>query len=373
MNLLRYWALLIFLPAVFSSAIFAQSTAPKESPTAAASIKDPAELLALGAKVNGLHSPDLKPWHIRASVRVEYDKATPLEGTLEEWWAGENKYKIVYSSKGFQHTSYGTDRGVYSTGNADGLSPPLAFAFRMTRLLINGDLPSPSTLESMKPTLERTEVKIGDMTLECVIVKPIKDPGVGSQFLISSPDGPIRSRYCFNGDPPSFRTFAGYNSQTTFNSVVLFQGQYLARHIRLSTSGDIDIHLDLIEKIATVADADFMPPADAVPDREPVQMPSGVMAGYRIAGKTPQYPYIAKSSHLQGSVVLDAVIHKDGSIGDLKIVSGPPMLQQAALDAAKTWQYRPYLVNGEAVEVSARFRIVFSLDEQHGGTTVEIH
>jgi hypothetical protein len=87
MKRLSCWALLIFFAGVFLTAMFAQSTAPQENPTTAAAIKDPAELLALGVKMNGLHSPDLKPWHIRASVRILNDKADPVEGTLEEWWA----------------------------------------------------------------------------------------------------------------------------------------------------------------------------------------------------------------------------------------------------------------------------------------------
>jgi protein TonB len=75
----------------------------------------------------------------------------------------------------------------------------------------------------------------------------------------------------------------------------------------------------------------------------------------------PQYPPIAKAAHMQGTVVLQATISKTGSIENLKVVSGPAMLQQAALDAVRTWRYRPYLLNNDPVEVETTVNVIFSL------------
>jgi protein TonB len=58
---------------------------------------------------------------------------------------------------------------------------------------------------------------------------------------------------------------------------------------------------------------------------------------------------------------LEAVISKDGQIKNLRVISGPPMLQQAALDAVKTWTYRPYLLNGEPAEVRTTINVIFTL------------
>jgi protein TonB len=60
-------------------------------------------------------------------------------------------------------------------------------------------------------------------------------------------------------------------------------------------------------------------------------------------------------------VVLQAVISKTGTIENLRVVSGPPLLQQAALDAVKQWRYRPYLLNGEPIEVETTVNVVFTL------------
>jgi len=60
-------------------------------------------------------------------------------------------------------------------------------------------------------------------------------------------------------------------------------------------------------------------------------------------------------------VVLQATISKSGGIENLRVVSGPPMLQQAALDAVRAWRYKPYLLNGDPVEVETTVNVVFNL------------
>jgi periplasmic protein TonB len=75
----------------------------------------------------------------------------------------------------------------------------------------------------------------------------------------------------------------------------------------------------------------------------------------------PVYPAIAKATGTQGTVVLQAIISKSGTIENLRVVSGPALLQQAALDAVKQWRYRPFLLNGEPVEVETTVNVVFTL------------
>jgi len=86
-----------------------------------------------------------------------------------------------------------------------------------------------------------------------------------------------------------------------------------------------------------------------------------VMAGNILVKTRPEYPAVAKAARIQGTVVLQAVISKDGTVENLQVLEGPPLLQQAALDAVKTWKYRPYLVNGEPVTVRTTIHVVFAL------------
>ena len=73
------------------------------------------------------------------------------------------------------------------------------------------------------------------------------------------------------------------------------------------------------------------------------------------------YPALAKTAHVSGTVVLHAIIAKDGSIQELQFVSGPPLLMKAAMDAVREWRYRPTLLNGEPVEVDTTIDVVFTL------------
>jgi protein TonB len=76
---------------------------------------------------------------------------------------------------------------------------------------------------------------------------------------------------------------------------------------------------------------------------------------------TPIYPPIARAARQEGTVVLQATISKSGTIEGLRVLSGPPMLQQSALNAVEQWRYRPYLLNGEPVEVETTINVNFVL------------
>ncbi len=75
----------------------------------------------------------------------------------------------------------------------------------------------------------------------------------------------------------------------------------------------------------------------------------------------PQYPPEAGRARIEGTVVLMAVIGKDGSVKDVRVESGLPILAQAAIDAVKQWRYKPYVIDGEPVEIDSRVTINFTL------------
>ena len=92
-----------------------------------------------------------------------------------------------------------------------------------------------------------------------------------------------------------------------------------------------------------------------------VNISAGVAVGMLIQKTTPVYPPIAKAARVSGTVVIQATISKTGTIERDKVISGPAMLQQAAIDAVRTWRYRPYLLNNEPVEVDTTINVIFSL------------
>ncbi len=94
----------------------------------------------------------------------------------------------------------------------------------------------------------------------------------------------------------------------------------------------------------------------------PKHISSGVAVGLLVHKVVPKYPAIGIATRLEGTVVLQATISKNGTIENLHVASGPAMLQQAALDAVKQWQYKPYLLNGEPVEVETTINVEFKLN-----------
>jgi len=100
-------------------------------------------------------------------------------------------------------------------------------------------------------------------------------------------------------------------------------------------------------------------PHIATPQR--VRVSSGVVSGLLLRKVQPNYPPLARQARIQGVVVLQAQISKEGNIQNLQLISGHPMLAPAAIEAVKQWKYKPYLLNGEPVEVETQVQVNFTL------------
>lgn len=96
-----------------------------------------------------------------------------------------------------------------------------------------------------------------------------------------------------------------------------------------------------------------------VPQR--VRISQGVTKGLLIHRVEPAYPTLARAARVQGEVVLSAIIDTTGQITNLQLVSGHPMLVPAAFAAVRDWRYKPYLLNGQPVEVETMITVIFSL------------
>jgi TonB family protein len=94
-----------------------------------------------------------------------------------------------------------------------------------------------------------------------------------------------------------------------------------------------------------------------------LSVPSDVMARNLLNKVVPVYPPAAKKAKIQGKVVIDAVIGTDGNVENLRVVSGPNELQQSSLDAVRQWTYKPYLLNGDPVEVKTTVNVIYSLNQ----------
>jgi periplasmic protein TonB len=102
------------------------------------------------------------------------------------------------------------------------------------------------------------------------------------------------------------------------------------------------------------------PPPTPVPVAHPPRV-SAMMQGYLVHRVEPIYPPLAKAARIQGPVHLKAVISKQGMIENLQVLTGHPMLVTAAVAAVRQWHYRPYILNGEPVEVETEITVNFIL------------
>jgi len=103
-----------------------------------------------------------------------------------------------------------------------------------------------------------------------------------------------------------------------------------------------------------------MPPPPK-PSQQRVRIGGNVQAAKMVRQIQPLYPQIAKTAHVQGTVILHAIIAKDGTVQELQYISGPALLMRSAMDAVRQWKYQPTLLNGEPVEVDTTISVVFTL------------
>jgi len=105
------------------------------------------------------------------------------------------------------------------------------------------------------------------------------------------------------------------------------------------------------------------PPAVLAVPGGPVRVSSGTVAGMTLSKTNPVYPAEAKAAHVQGAVILHAIISKTGTVENLHVISGNAMLVNSAIDAVQEWTYKPYLLNGQPVEVETSITVNYTLGD----------
>ncbi|HEU5413229.1 MAG TPA: energy transducer TonB [Candidatus Angelobacter sp.] len=102
-------------------------------------------------------------------------------------------------------------------------------------------------------------------------------------------------------------------------------------------------------------------PADNSKKPLKLRVSQGVAEGLVLHKVPPHYPEEAKEKHITGDVILGVTIDHSGNVSELKAISGDPLLARAAAEAVKQWKYKPYLLNGEPVEIETTVRISFRM------------
>jgi TonB family protein len=354
------WLVLLGLISMPVIAQDAASAAPpaKEAP-AASMPSDPKELMLLAAKSNGLTGDDMKPWHLKVSYTLLDENGNATDhGSFEEFWVSEHKFKIEYAGVDFSQTNYGTDKGILHTESrhyvpklitqvADEFVKPILFSEDGTEHL----------------SFDQQERNLGGIKLHCVQQKG---------YSTSPPRQFFGSVYCLASETPilRIRQQSGEVPEFVHNNIAIFRSRYLPRDLEgfLGTKPVLKAHIESIETLKTINDADFTPPSDAMPEQPNVTISSAEAQENQLQQPEAIYPPIARAARVQGTVVLQANIGKFGHVMSLRVISGPAMLQQAALDAVRKWVYKPYILDGQPVEVNTTIKLVFEIDPRNLGS-----
>jgi len=324
----------------------AQEAPPTKTSPAADLPRDPKALMLLAAKTNGLTGDDVKPWHLKATYKLLDEKGNVSDqGTYEEIWASPTKFKRTFTGTAFTQTDYGTNKGVLRSGSRNDLPALLIEARRE----FTDALPGQQWIDRATFSLQRIES--GGTKLSCLrFTTPLPDPGF---------------TYCLEADKPVLRAtaYAGESLQVLHNRILEFQGHFVPGDLSFVRAGKpvLSAHLGSIEALSPVSELDFAPSPDAVLLPRRINISAGVAVGLLQSNMAPIYPPEAKAAGISGTVVLKALIGVNGRISDLQVISGPPALQQAGMDAVRAWKYRPYILNGEPVEVGTQINVVFTL------------
>jgi TonB family protein len=320
--------------------------------------KDPRGILAAAAPFYDFSSPELKPWHLKATYQLYDEKGKPSEqGVYEYWWASPKVYRSTWTRQNATHSDWHTADGKHAylaTGERLGL-----FEYKLRNELMS-PLPRIGDLDASKFRLERQSVSSGGVKFPCVMVIPVLPLHPQMQ---TEPLG-IFPTYCFDPKLPVLRTSYSFGTLTTeFNNVVEVQKKYLPREI-LYFDGKREILSATVDGVTplTPSDPAFTPAETAtLANVDRVEISAGVAQGMLLKKLPPDYPLDAKNASFSGTVTLEAIIGTDGSVRDLQVLASPmPSLADSALEAVSHWEYKPYMLNGEPVEVKTTVDVFYS-------------
>ena len=319
---------------------------------------------------NGLNTSETPAWHLKLSYQTFDANGTATDkGTFEEFWAGAKKYKRIYTVGGVSQTEFQTETGLMIAGDADAISHGiLSFRGELIR-----PLPEDKWASHLSVGVEQKQAD--GVSMQCFRISPASTQQFAAGIVRQEED-------CVDMQTSALRTktFTPGVNEDHFENPQTFLGRFVPGDIREIRMGKLRnmIHLETIEAIGEVRDADFAAPPDAHAVTRQVKIlipradgsrsaPSNMAISAGVAQRQlrksvpPEYPLVARAARVSGTVVLQAIIGKDGQIHDLTAVSGPPMLLQAALDAVQQWVYEPYRLDGEPVEVETTINVVFQL------------
>jgi TonB family protein len=287
---------------------------------------DPAGLLALTAKKNGLQNIESVPWHLKGTYQV-LDRSGTVSGTgaFEILWMSEKKNIWKYTTAGTSKTIFTTEKGAFRVGTAGWGDAAYLIESSLAPRFHAGKIRDHAAVKGMAASA----------TLRCIA---LSGETAGVEVDLAT--------YCIGPSSPILR-YSETSEQayeTSYNKITSIAGTYVAREVSVSRLGRplLKINVTSVESLRSVDENIFVPPSTATALRGKLDE-SRQKVLHTVA---PQYPQIAEVSHIQGIVVVQVVVGKDGKVIDLRAISGNPQYWPAAIDAVRQWVYEPFRADG---------------------------
>jgi TonB family protein len=226
--------------------------------------------------------------------------------------------------------------------------------------------PTKREVQSLRISQDQFEAAaIGNPKLAWPQVQSGKTSGLLSMYVSVDREGNVREAYPLNSDNAGLQDAARDQLLKWKLKPVQSDGVPVQVESALSFKFETDLTPNSQkqynnESLDTIlSGAGSVKPLVGIPER--VRVAQGVTQGFLIDKVAPIYPKDARKARVQGTVVMKAVIGKDGGIASLEVLSGPTPLVDAAVNAVKQWKYRPYLLQGQPVEVETQITVNFQL------------
>jgi TonB family protein len=357
------------IPLVFASVFGACLTLGAQNDGNFKLPKDPAAILEMAAPFYNFDSATAKPFRLKYHYRLLDNQGNGgAEGKFECWWSG-NVTRSLWTEGNNVHSAWRTSDGrTLQSVKGDDIAGIQLYLNRAVLF----SLPNTQNYQSGETSLKLVEIDNAGIANLCVALVP---SSAAVHFHADSLQG-VGTAYCFDSQAPVLvSTLMNHTVTNSYSHIQKFQDRNIAGHIDISYVGEKRVEADLEESTEIEPDdAAFTPAPDATePVVKKVTVPiTSIQNGGINAGITPGallervpliYPPEARAARISGTVVIQAIIGKDGILKNPRVLSSPDdSLSQAALDCVRQWRYRPYLLNGSPVEVQTTINVEFTLN-----------
>jgi TonB family protein len=304
----------------------------------------------------------LKPGHLKATYQLYDDAGKPTEqGSYEYWWASKQVYRSSWTRGSATYTVWHiADGKVAHQGKSE--------AFNYFEHKLETAVRSPlSSAGEFDPAKFRVDPHGFTASAGSVVSCFNTVPTTLNEDPVQASKSGLFPTFCFNTKLQLLLGIQYLGAQVVkFTEFTQFEGKLLAHGVSFheGTHDILTAHVDAISELDP-SDSALVPPQGAKLVRiDRVQIGADIADGLLVKKVAPVYPQDAKVAHIQGRVVLQAIIGFDGRVRDLQLLSAPSAsLANSAFWSASQWQYKPYLRDGEPAELDTTIEVTYSLGQ----------